>query len=369
MPFCDLSGSRGINVYYEFHGPRKEEFKGNQEEILFVLPGSNADLRRQTDQMYIRMTEGFFRILIFDHRNTGQTTVKDEPCTMEDYGDDAAALLEALVPARPVFVLGMSFGGMVAQHLALRHPHLVRKLVLSCCSSGGPGGSSFPVHEWYAAGFSVQDRANAKATTANTSRTEEWKKANKSEWGMILALMTRDENIGKDEPLYDVGIERQLDARKLHNTWGYLDKLNMDVLLVGSPLDGICPVEIMKNMAMKIGENCSTKLDFGWGHALVAADVESMPFINDWLRGHTVATQSSSIRWEVIGGSAKGGIIVRQGVDLKSPQLAERLSTGAVVEEIEIAGERLHYKKLTGDGPSQGWVSITFSGKGLLVKI
>jgi len=143
----------------------------------------------------------------------------------------------------------------------------------------------------------------------------------------------------------------------------------MDVLLVGSPLDGICPVEIMKNMAMKIGENCTTKLDFGWGHALIAADVETMPFVNDWLRGQTMPAQSSSVRWEVIGGSAKGGIIVRQGVDLKSSQLAERLCTGAVVEEVELVAERLHYKKLTGDGPSHGWVSITLSGKPLLLKI
>merc|ERR1719382_1949756 len=53
-------------------------------------------------------------------------------------------------------------------------------------------------------------------------------------------------------------------------------------------------------------------------------------------------------RWEVVGGSDKGGILVREGLDTKSTQLPERLATGAFVEEVELEGERLHYKKLSG---------------------
>lgn len=71
-------------------------------------------------------------------------------------------------------------------------------------------------------------------------------------------------------------------------------------------------------------------------------------------------------QWEVIGGSDKGGILVREGQDLKSPQCSERLSTGAVIEEIEKVGERIHYKRLTGTGPAEGWVSLKISGKDLL---
>jgi surfactin synthase thioesterase subunit len=63
----------------------------------------------------------------------------------------------------------------------------------------------------------------------------------------------------------------------------------------------------------------------------------------------------------------KGGILVRQGQDLKSTQCDERLSTGALVEELKLVGERLHYKRLTGSGPDEGWVSLKVSGKDLLV--
>ena len=44
-------------------------------------------------------------------------------------------------------MIGVSFGGMVAQELAVRHPRRVARLVLACTSPGGAGGSSYPLHE------------------------------------------------------------------------------------------------------------------------------------------------------------------------------------------------------------------------------
>mmetsp|Transcript_173457 Transcript_173457/g.421900 ORF Transcript_173457/g.421900 Transcript_173457/m.421900 type:complete len:411 (-) Transcript_173457:276-1508(-) len=72
--------------------------------------------------------------------------------------------------------------------------------------------------------------------------------------------------------------------------------------------------------------------------------------------------------WEIVGGADKGGILVREGESTGSAQTAERLSTGAFVEEIELKGERLHFKRLSGTGPEEGWISIKLPGKDLAVR-
>uniref|UniRef100_A0A7S1RH34 Serine hydrolase domain-containing protein n=1 Tax=Alexandrium catenella TaxID=2925 RepID=A0A7S1RH34_ALECA len=63
------------------------------------------------------------------------------------------------------------------------------------------------------------------------------------------------------------------------------------------------------------------------------------------------------VLWEVVGGAAKGGIVVRQGEDVQSPMEEERLSTGALLRILKMSGERLNFERVSGTGPSTGWVS------------
>jgi [acyl-carrier-protein] S-malonyltransferase len=73
--------------------------------------------------------------------------------------------------------------------------------------------------------------------------------------------------------------------------------------------------------------------------------------------------------WKVVGGADKGGILVRTGEALESPKADARLSTGAVVEQIELKGERLNYKLKDGTGPDVGWVALAITGKVLVEQI
>ncbi|CAE7561653.1 STE23, partial [Symbiodinium necroappetens] len=72
--------------------------------------------------------------------------------------------------------------------------------------------------------------------------------------------------------------------------------------------------------------------------------------------------------WEVIGGAARDGILVRTGWSLSSPELSERLGKGAIIQQKDIRGDRLLYAKVSGSGPREGWVSLRSRGRGLLAK-
>lgn len=54
--------------------------------------------------------------------------------SFDAYADRALALLDTVSPGEPVDLVGMSFGGMVAQYATARRPDRVRSLVLLCTS-------------------------------------------------------------------------------------------------------------------------------------------------------------------------------------------------------------------------------------------
>lgn len=74
-----------------------------------------------------------FTVLAYDQRDRGQSTAEPGEYGIDDLADDLAALLSSLGMGR-VHVLGTSYGGMVAQAFALRHPEHLDHLVLAATS-------------------------------------------------------------------------------------------------------------------------------------------------------------------------------------------------------------------------------------------
>jgi 3-oxoadipate enol-lactonase len=70
-----------------------------------------------------------YRLTAFDNRGAGRTAMPSGPVSAENMADDAAAVLRALdIPS--AHVAGFSGGSIISQELAIRHPQLVRSLVL-----------------------------------------------------------------------------------------------------------------------------------------------------------------------------------------------------------------------------------------------
>ncbi|MBQ1764123.1 MAG: alpha/beta fold hydrolase [Aquincola sp.] len=76
-------------------------------------------------------------VLRYDHRGHGGSAVPEAAFTMDDLVDDAARLIREWGRG-PVLFIGLSMGGMVGQGLAIRHPELVKGVVLANTTSQYP---------------------------------------------------------------------------------------------------------------------------------------------------------------------------------------------------------------------------------------
>jgi 3-oxoadipate enol-lactonase len=78
-----------------------------------------------------------YRVLRFDTRGHGHSSVPQGPYTMETLAGDVIGLLDFLGIERTHFV-GLSMGGMIGQVLAARYPERLEKLVLCDTSARVP---------------------------------------------------------------------------------------------------------------------------------------------------------------------------------------------------------------------------------------
>jgi 3-oxoadipate enol-lactonase len=112
----------GTRLHYEVIGPAAAP-------PLLLIQGLGADARGWVLQR--RALARQYRCILFDNRGVGRSEVPSGPYELEVMAADAAAVLQAAgYPS--AHVLGASMGGVIAQILAVRHPHQVRSLMLAC---------------------------------------------------------------------------------------------------------------------------------------------------------------------------------------------------------------------------------------------
>ncbi|MEO1677178.1 MAG: 3-oxoadipate enol-lactonase [Pseudomonadota bacterium] len=102
---------------------------GDPAGMPLVFANSLGTDLRLWDDLLPRLPAGL-RLVRFDKRGHGLSSVPPGPYSAEDLAGDAAALLDALGIRSCVFV-GLSIGGLIAQCLATSRPDLVSALVLS----------------------------------------------------------------------------------------------------------------------------------------------------------------------------------------------------------------------------------------------
>ncbi|MGH2967761.1 MAG: alpha/beta fold hydrolase [Solirubrobacteraceae bacterium] len=117
----------GLSMYYEIHGSGRPLILLHGAYMTIDMMGPLLPGLAETRQ-----------VIAAEQQGHGHTADVDRPLTYEQMADDTAALVRHL-EIDIADVVGYSMGGGIALQLAIRHPALVRKLVVASASFTSDG--------------------------------------------------------------------------------------------------------------------------------------------------------------------------------------------------------------------------------------
>jgi len=109
-----------------------QEIGPQSGEAMLLIAGANASGLMWPDSFVRLLASKGFRVIRYDHRDTGRSTHRpfdDAPYGIEDLANDAVGVLNGLNIER-THVVGLSMGGTIGQVLALDHPGRLMSLTL-----------------------------------------------------------------------------------------------------------------------------------------------------------------------------------------------------------------------------------------------
>jgi 3-oxoadipate enol-lactonase len=256
--------ANGIDLYYQRRG-------AGPRVLLLIGSGSTVE----GSELLFGAFAASFDLLVGDYRGLGRSSAPPGPYSMSDCALDTLALLDA-VGWDTARVLGISFGGMVAQELAVTAPQRIERLALVCTSPGGQGGSSYPLHELE--GLTDVERARVRRQLIDTRFDDEWLASNPRDKNLVEMMETR---LPEPDPEHGQGQHEQLQARRSHDVWERLPSITCATLVACGRFDGIAPPANSAAIASRIeGADLRT---YEGGHAFLAQDPSSITDVINFL--------------------------------------------------------------------------------------
>ena len=235
------------------------------EGRVLLLGGSNFDLRLKRQFLSTTLARRF-EVVTYEPRGIGRTTQPDGARQIGDYALDAVALLDALGWSS-ADVVGESFGGMTALHLALAAPDRVGRIAIASATSGGAAGTSFdisrflnlPVADAATLALRVQDIANDDLHTSDPAAFQR----------------PLDERMAFDAAFARPSVEsggyaRLLAARARHDVWDELAGIPHDAVVITGTHDRQAPPEAQRAVAERLPDALYWEYDADHGATFVS---------------------------------------------------------------------------------------------------
>jgi 3-oxoadipate enol-lactonase len=263
VPNCQTTG---VDIYYE---------RGGAGPRLLFINGSGATIEETA--MLLSIFEPSFDFLAYDNRGLGRSGPAGRPYGMADCAADALAVMDD-VGWDSARVLGVSFGGMVAQELAVTAPERVERLALLCTSPGGPGRASYPLHELV--GLDPEERSRRTRTLLDTRFDDEWLSTHPADQSFVRTM--EDSRASGIDPGRRAGELAQFEARRSHDVWDRLPAITCPTFVACGAFDGIAPPANSEAIASRL---TNVKLrTYDGGHIFFAQDPRAVPDVTQFLR-------------------------------------------------------------------------------------
>lgn len=241
---------------------------GEGEQPLVLIPGLSFKTVRKFAEAFSFM----YRIFARDYKVYAFDRKRDLPIgyTIKHMADDLAWALET-IGIEQADVIGISQGGMIAQYLALDHPHLVRKLVLGVTMSRLNDTARAVISNWVR--LSVNgDYEGITEDMLNVVYSEGYVKR----FGKYFPLVSR---FGKPKNMGQFAIKAR--ACLTCNTYERLNEIRCPVFVIGAGKDLVLTGEASEEIAEKLGCECYMYED--QGHSVYEEAAEFNRRILDFL--------------------------------------------------------------------------------------
>jgi pimeloyl-ACP methyl ester carboxylesterase len=107
--------------------------KGEGDPLILI--GGFSMVKEMWERQVADLSQQF-RVIAFDNRGVGESTIPEPDFTIADMAADVVGLMDYLQIDK-THVFGVSMGGLISQMLALDHGDRIRKAALGCTSHGG----------------------------------------------------------------------------------------------------------------------------------------------------------------------------------------------------------------------------------------
>ncbi|MDD3428442.1 MAG: alpha/beta hydrolase [Oscillospiraceae bacterium] len=227
---------------------------GSGSKNLVIIPGLGDALKTVKGTAFsfsllYKLFAKNYKVYVFSRKNKLK-----QGCSTRDMAADLAAALHQLY-ITDACVMGVSQGGMIAQHLAIDYPELVKKLVLAVTACAPNETSKSVISHWLALA-AENNFYQIFADTAEKTYTEAKLKLYRPFYG-VLSKLSAPKNLDR--------FILQATACLNHNALEGLSKIKCPTLVIGGDNDKIVGGFSCAQLAGHIAQS-KLKIYSGLGH-------------------------------------------------------------------------------------------------------